>query len=347
MDPVQRTVACFLARHGVSRADRVLVAVSGGADSTGLLAVLASLGQRLAVAHVHHGLRGDPADADAAFVARRAGELGVRLYTERVRVAVGPRTRSPETRARQARYAALERLRRAAGCARVATAHTLDDQAETVLLRATRGCDLAGLSGIAPVGPRGLIRPCLGVRRAALVVYLEARGLAWCTDASNDDRAVPRNRLRAEVLPVLDAVHPGATAKLAALADAAREHRNEREARIRSRLETALVTPRDGGLWLRTELFACTAAEQRATLAAAWVRCGLRERLTRAHLDRAVSFLREGRTGRCLTLPAGYVLARERGGLWLGPRAPGATADAAAGRLAPVRRAETPHAARP
>jgi tRNA(Ile)-lysidine synthase len=192
-------------RHAMfAGGDRVLVAVSGGADSVALLHVLRALalplGVTLHVAHVDHQLRAE-SGRDASFVRDLAARLG--LPVEVVTVDVGPRG-SLEEAARDARYAALERVATEVGAARIAVGHTANDQAETVLMRLLQGAGPRGLAGIPPVRGR-IVRPLLDCRRAAIVAALEAAGETWLDDPSNVDRRFVRNRIRHDVLPVLEA----------------------------------------------------------------------------------------------------------------------------------------------
>ena len=193
-------------RSGMLRGgEAVLVAVSGGADSVALLDVLGALAPELRltlhVVHVHHGLRPE-ADADAGFVGGLCARLGIPFHLERVAVRREPPWEGLEAEARRARYGAFREVARRVGAQRVATAHTADDQAETVLMRLLEGAGPRGLAGIAPV--RGIfIRPLLGARRADIEAHLRARGLAWVEDASNSDPRFLRNRIRHEVLPFL------------------------------------------------------------------------------------------------------------------------------------------------
>ncbi len=190
------------------RGATVLAAVSGGADSVALLHLLAGLapgrGWTIAVASLDHGLRGAAGAADLGFVARLAADLGLRFHGGTVRVAVRA-GRSPETAARTARMAFLKRAAAATGAGAIALAHTLDDQAETVLYRLARG---AGLRGVAAMRRRAdpLWRPLLGVRRAALRELLVRAGLAWREDETNTSSVAVRNRLRHEVFPLLEDV---------------------------------------------------------------------------------------------------------------------------------------------
>ncbi|MDO8476307.1 MAG: tRNA lysidine(34) synthetase TilS [Candidatus Rokubacteria bacterium] len=206
-------------RSGMLRGgEAVLVAVSGGADSVALLDVLGALAPELRltlqVVHVHHGLRPE-ADADAGFAGGLCARLGIPFHLERVSVTREPPWDGLEAEARRARYGAFREVARRVGAQRVATAHTADDQAETVLMRLLEGAGPRGLAGIAPV--RGIfIRPFLGARRADIEAHLRARGLAWVEDASNSDPRFLRNRIRHEVLPFLaEAVEPGLVEHLA------------------------------------------------------------------------------------------------------------------------------------
>jgi tRNA(Ile)-lysidine synthase len=203
---------------------RVLLACSGGADSLGMLALFLSALPRphvaLGLAHVHHNLRGREADRDEAAVHQLASALGLPFYS--LRLSGGPaRGQSREEWARERRYAALEELRADEGWDWVATAHSLDDQAETLLIRMHRGCGLDGLAGILPVSSR-VVRPVLELSRAELREAAEACGFRPLQDSSNLSRRYLRNRLRLDALPALEAALPGLSRQLAALARRAR-----------------------------------------------------------------------------------------------------------------------------
>ncbi|HXG14757.1 MAG TPA: tRNA lysidine(34) synthetase TilS, partial [Calidithermus sp.] len=197
------TVRTTLRRHAMlADGDGVVVAVSGGGDSTALLYLLHRLASerdlRLTAVHVDHGLRpGSGAEAD--HVRRLGARLGVPVAAVRVTV---ERTGSLQDAARRARYAALEAEASRLGAARIAVGHTLDDQAETVLMRLLQGSGLRGLAGIRPVRGR-VIRPLLAVRRSDLRAVLAEAGLDWIEDPSNEDRRFLRTRIRLEVLPRL------------------------------------------------------------------------------------------------------------------------------------------------
>ncbi|MGH7790640.1 MAG: tRNA lysidine(34) synthetase TilS, partial [Candidatus Binatia bacterium] len=216
---VQRSIRT----HAMLRAgDRVLVAVSGGADSTGLLLVLAQLRRKLGIelvaAHVNHRLRAE-ADADEACAAAVAARLQVPyVRAELSALGVGANL---EARARAQRYAALRRLAAAADCARIATGHTLDDQAETVLMRLIRGSSGRGLTAVRPRRADGVIRPLLDCRRAAVAGAVRAAGLPVCFDRSNDDPRFLRTHVRRRVLPLLAELNPSIAAACARLAAAA------------------------------------------------------------------------------------------------------------------------------
>ncbi|HTV01239.1 MAG TPA: tRNA lysidine(34) synthetase TilS [Luteitalea sp.] len=236
--------------------DRVLVAVSGGADSTALAHVLASLAPRARVrivglVHVHHGLRGAEADADAAACEALATTMGVSfdLIQVDVRAEAMRRRWSIERTGHALRHAAYRMAARRRLATRIALGHTLDDQAETVILRLLRGAGTRGLSGIWPM--RGLvIRPLLETRRAAVEHYLAERGLRWREDASNRDESIPRNAVRHSVLPTLMRV-AGASLpeRLARQADAWRDDERWLAASVAVEVPSLLMPDADGG-WL-------------------------------------------------------------------------------------------------
>ena len=195
-------------RHAMlADGDRVLVAVSGGADSVGLLHVLRAVAPRLRltlhVLHVDHRLRPDSA-RDADFVRAVGRRLAVPVDVVAVTVGAG----SVEAAARAARYAALERAADRLGVQRIALGHTADDQAETVLMRVLAGTGPLGLAAIPPVRGR-IVRPLLDARRADVVAALERAGLDWVEDPTNRDLRFLRNRVRHHVLPRLAATCGG------------------------------------------------------------------------------------------------------------------------------------------
>lgn len=198
------------------------MACSGGADSTALARVLAALGHPLELVYVDH--RSHAASGEhGAWVAA----LGRALDAPSQTLVVPGGTARSEAAWRQARYTLLHCL--AGGDTPIAVGHTLDDQAETVLLRLLRGAGTAGLAGI-PVRRGRVVRPLLGLRRAENERYLRAVGQAWLEDPSNASPEFARNRVRQRVLPVLAEESPRVVEHLAALASVARAEREVLEA---------------------------------------------------------------------------------------------------------------------
>ncbi|HET9007197.1 MAG TPA: tRNA lysidine(34) synthetase TilS [Actinomycetes bacterium] len=210
--------------------DGVAVAVSGGADSLALLHALRALAGprrwRLAVVTVDHGMRPGSA-ADAAFVADHAKAIGLpaRVCTLTPGDLARHRPAGPEGSARAARYEALWPAADELGCPWLATGHTLDDQAETVLLQLLRGAGPDGLAAMA-VRTGRLLRPLLGVRRAETRSCCAAAGLAWREDPTNAGDGPLRNRVRHHLLPLLEELRPGATQTLARTAALAADERD-------------------------------------------------------------------------------------------------------------------------
>lgn len=226
----------FLSPGLFQAGERVLAAVSGGADSLAMLHALAagraSLGIELTAAHVHHGMRGAAADADVAFLAACCAAWDVPLLVAHrdVPALSAARGVSLELAGREARYEALRELAAQHGCAVVATAHTASDQAETVLLNLLRGCGLDGLAGIPTERPLypgehapRLVRPLLHRWRAETEAYCAAHGLEPRHDVTNADDRYRRNRVRRHLLPQLERESPGFAHHLFRLAAQARE----------------------------------------------------------------------------------------------------------------------------
>ena len=242
-------------RTRLSAGLRVAVAVSGGADSVGLLRAMIEaapeIGLVLAVAHVHHGIRGAEADEDARFVEDLAKGVGLEYWACQVDTpgAAREKRQTLEEAARELRYAWFRELMAQGRVDAVATAHTLDDQAETVLHRLLRGAWTEGLGGIHPVVRCDLVpersvilRPFLATRREAIRAWLREIGQPWREDESNLDLAHTRNRIRHELMPRLEALNPRIAEQLAHMATIARDEESWWDAEL-ARSLPGLVLP--------------------------------------------------------------------------------------------------------
>ncbi len=222
---------------------RLAVALSGGADSVALLRALAArrqeLGLVLHAAHLHHGLRGAEADGDLEFCRALAAKLDVPFHEARVDAAAearadaqsGKPAETIEEAARRLRYSWFQQLMskglpHAVVLHAVATAHTIDDQAETVLAKFLRGAWTEGLAGISPkleYAEGCVVRPLLGVTRAEIEAYLRGLGQDWREDSSNRHLSFTRNRIRHELLPLLEGWNPRLREHLAQMAELAHD----------------------------------------------------------------------------------------------------------------------------
>ena len=195
-----------------------LMGLSGGADSVGLMHLLLPLrgknGFQLEAVHVNHGLRGAESDGDEAFARDLCAREGVPFRS--VRLELGGRR--DENAAREARYKAFEETMRELGLRTLILAHQMDDQAETFLMRLLRGAGPEGLAGMRPEEKRGeytLLRPMLEISGAEIREALRAAGIPWREDGSNRDPAYFRNRIRLELMPLMESMIPGAAGRIA------------------------------------------------------------------------------------------------------------------------------------
>ena len=333
-------------RHAVRdlqlEGQHVLIAASGGVDSTVLLEGMNQIaeaeGLKISVAPVNHGLRGAESDGDEVAVSRRAAGLGLRFSSSRVdphRLREGGSKRARPTlqeAARMCRYAALEEIARAHGADCIATAHNLDDQAETVLMRLLRGASPSALGGIPERSSDGtVVRPLLAVSRAEIEAFARDQGLEWREDASNASDAYTRNRLRHHWIPGLATeFNPQLLRSLARLAESQRRDSEWIEDLVELKAqefwrvwdcdepESPVVGP---GLQLRLEGWAELPEALALRLAARAMRdLGAGRDISRVHLMRLWRFLASQKlaTGAELELPGGLRLIRARDGFRMG-----------------------------
>jgi tRNA(Ile)-lysidine synthase len=281
---LRKLVEALDATGGPTRDEHLLVAVSGGPDSTALLAALAELaparGLRLTAAHIDHGLRGAEGAREGTAVARLAARLGVAFVGRKTPVATGG---DLEARARRARYIALRTIADEVGASRIVTAHTLDDQAETVLFRLLRGTGRRGLGGMRPERP-GLLRPLLGVTRADVRRFLADRELSHAVDRTNADLRFVRNRIRRVLLPFLESeFNPRLREALGALAARLRDEDDLLTGAAR-RAATRLVDARTLGVAVAAEPPALARRIVRA-----WLVRAARRGASAAHVERVLA----------------------------------------------------------
>ncbi len=318
-------------RFELPQADaHVIIAVSGGADSIALLLAFDELvkTQRLAhsitVAHLDHGLRGTRSREDAEWVAEKVAQLGCEAVTVRVDVEAHAAACKDnlEQAARRARYRFLSEVAREREARFVLLGHTLDDQAETVLLRLLRGSSAEGLGGMEPVrtleakSQAMLIRPLLRwARRAETQEYCERRGIAVRIDEMNTDRKFMRVRVRHELIPLLKTFNPRAVEMLARTAELLREDGTTLELQATELLDRASEQQSGsaGAPPLRADLLAHEPAAVRRRALRRWIANarGHLQRVERVHLLGIEALLRSGRGGRVAELPGGCFVKRQ------------------------------------
>lgn len=244
-------VLAYIREHGlIQPGNRIIAAVSGGADSVALLRLLLELrpelGIGLAVAHFNHGIRGDEAAADESFVREMAEHFELQFHggSGDARAFAREQKMSLETAARELRHRFFAELLPSGGDMKIATAHTQDDQAETVMMRVLRGAGSRGLAGIAPLQKeKSLVRPMLCVTRNEIEAWLRSLGQPWREDSTNRDLHHTRNRVRHELLPALRRdYNPSVDQTLADLAEIARAEEDYWSGQIRA-LADRLVRP--------------------------------------------------------------------------------------------------------
>ncbi len=326
----ENKVAEFIESNGLfGSEDKVLLAVSGGADSTALLYAVCALkaegvmGGELVCAHVNHQLRGAEADADEDFVVREAAGLNVPVMTRRVDVReyAHKNKLSIETAGRELRIEGLVDIAKANNCNMIATAHQKDDNAETILQRLTRGTGYRGLGGIWPKKTFEMgvtfVRPLLCVTRAEIIEYLEERGTAWRVDRTNIDYSYRRNFIRHRLMPELQRRCSGSVVEqLHKLSESARKF-------------YGMVCDCAEKVWAKSaecedekvildlqELSADHPSVKVELVRRALAAVGSGERdLTQEHFERILQLAGQKTSGRRIELPDGFVVGSEYGKL--------------------------------
>lgn len=322
LDRLQATIR----RYGLlERGQAVLVAVSGGVDSMvllhGLLAIRDGWGLRLALGHLHHGLRGAEADRDAAFVEEAARGLGLPVTVGRAEI-VRRGGQSLQEAAREARYAFLGRVAREQGLGRIALGHTGDDVAETFLMNLLRGAGARGLGSVPPAREGGIIRPLIDLGREDVEAFARERGIAYVADSSNAAERYLRNRVRHRLIPLLaKEFNPQIARALGRTALLLREEDAYLDVLAGEALSGMADAEGSGRLRIgRSALLALPRALQRRAIRAALRRVsGHLRGLGARHVEAALALLRGPcRTGE-LHLPGGTTLWLQGDDVRLGP----------------------------
>ena len=311
----------------------LIVAVSGGPDSVALLAgldelfKLKKLDVRLIVAHLNHKLRGPASDADARWVSKLSRQLGYQFIGRSVDVErlVKRTGDNLEQAARRARYNFLRKTANSHKAKLILTAHTLDDQAETVLLNLLRGSGPDGLAGMEPVrridrkSDLIIARPLLGwAKRSDTENYCRARGIDFRVDEMNANEAFARVRMRTQILPLLKTFNPKAEEAINRAAEILREDSAALEAAAATLIEYSGAMPSSSNrkqAAIRTDLLRIAQPALRRRALRQWlsVNRGDLRRLERAHISAVENLLFSPKSGRLVELPGGGVVTRKEG----------------------------------
>ncbi|RJP30706.1 MAG: tRNA lysidine(34) synthetase TilS [Phycisphaerales bacterium] len=312
----------------LKRGERVVVGVSGGPDSMALLHILTRLSRefqwnfQLMVAHLNHGLRDLESEKDAAFVQAAADslELPATIEFRDVRALAGEQGRGIEETARQARYAFFERVAKKHGSKIVALAHHSDDNAETILHRILRGTGLRGLSGIPAYRPMNfertvrVIRPLLRHTRQEILEYLQDQGVAYREDKSNESLESTRNRIRHQVMPLLEReINPQVRDALLRLGEQAHWLEEFLRETVQRTFDTLVISHTDQTLELNVDAMGRKSPiVQTELVRLAYSSFGLGEQdLSFGHLVSVLDLVGEHTSGKQVNLPGGMTVKRQ------------------------------------
>ena len=332
----QQKVTCSVSKQRLlARGDRVLVAVSGGPDSVALLQVLYELrqefGLQLEVAHLQHGIRGEEARGDARFVGEFAESLKLPVHLREINLLEmkSAAKGNLEAMAREARYDFFAAVARERGIEKIATAHTQDDQAETVLMWFLRGSGMKGLGGMAPIHPLNIpaadsskpivvVRPFLEFSKAEILEFLREKGVAYRVDRSNQDLSLLRNWIRLELIPQLkERIDPNLVLRMSQQAEIFRDEEFLLEELSRAELER--IRSANG---INRDLFLQRPKSLQRRLLRLWIK-EVRGHLRSIDFDHVEAILRlisDGPPQGRLAIPGGWEFIKEYGTLILAKR---------------------------
>jgi tRNA(Ile)-lysidine synthase len=319
----------FIKRHRlISTGDKLVVAVSGGADSVCLIHVMAQqrekLGVELHIAHLNHKLRGDESDADAAYVTGLAHQLGLPITLEQKDVAAYRKNKklSIEEAAREVRYRFLANVKEETGASKVVVGHTRNDHVETILIHLLRGTGLNGLSGLKPrsvlnFGKRGkpveIVRPLLEIYHQETLDYCHSHNLDPCFDSSNQSLSLLRNRIRLELLPILRDFNPAFDDALLRLANTVQADVSFLEEQAFRLWNNLAVVEKEVVYLDVVKMIELPLALQRQIMRKAITQLqGSLEDIEADHIESMVGFLSRP-SGKRLSLPLGLTLSMEYG----------------------------------
>ena len=291
----------------IAPSDKVLVAVSGGADSLALLYLLKQfskeLGYELFVAHLNHLARGKESDEDASFVEKEANKLSLPIFVDKIDMKKSVLKSSFQESARILRYQFLEDVLMSIKGNKIALGHTSDDRIETVLMNLLRGTGLKGLAGI-PETRGHVIRPLLSCTRSEIEGFLDEQSLVYRADSSNNETKYLRNKIRHQVIPFLKTFNPDISGNLLSLAEIARGEEQWMSEQTRE-LYSQLVTPENGDLFFEiTEFENQPLAMKRRLIRETFYRLNgsLRE-ITSLHVQQVLELFSRAKVGSWLKLP--------------------------------------------
>lgn len=332
MAEFEKKIADFVETNpNFKSADKILLAVSGGADSIALLYVMTALKAKgilkgeLICAHINHCLRGEEGDTDQEFVKEQTADLNLKLITRQINVKefAEKNKLSVETAGRKLRIQALCDIAADNNCSSIATAHHADDNAETILHRLSRGTGFRGLAGIWPVkkfDQLTFVRPLLFLRRSEIIKYLEGKNLKWRTDKTNTDCIYRRNFIRHRLLPDLQQhCKTSIVEQLSKLSCSTRRF-NKMVSKCANNLWPKMVSCDDYCVKLKIPEFQKQHREVKVELIRkSLLKLGSGQRnLTKLHFDRVLELCEKNQSGKKIELPSGFTVYRQYGELVLG-----------------------------